>query len=334
MPTRLLSAERHAAQQTEVARQTLRQVAALWALVGLGDLDGGWAGVGPQIVAAVTGGQYRAAALADSYVDDVTGEQGIDAPSVGAVDAAVFAASAADGRSLATLLREPIITAKAEMLRGRGSVPIDVRRSLARQRSTDQLLMLAQATVQDTGRAAVGAATVARPKLTGYVRMLNPPSCIRCVMLAGRYYRWSSGFRRHTRCDCRHIPCAENVAGDLTTDPDAYLRSLSSLDRDRLIDKHAGKDASQAYADGADLNQLVNAARAGLTTAGGLRTTLEGTTRRSVAGKRLAERYGAAKQGGRYEQVKAARLMPEAIYQVADDRDHAIRLLRLHGYIR
>ena len=295
MPTRLLSAERHAAQQAEVTRQTLRQVAALWALVGVGDLDGGWSGVGPQIVAAVTGGQYRAAALADSYVDAVSSEQGIDAPAVGAVDAAVFAASAADGRSLASLLREPIITAKVGIGEG---MPLGV----ARQRATNQLLMLAQVTVQDTGRAAVGAATVARPKLTGYVRMLTPPSCARCVILAGRVYRWSSGFARHPRCDCRHIPTIENVAGDLTTDPNAYMASLGQAGREQAL----GKAAARALEDGADLNRVVNARRQGITVA-----------------------------GARPTRGKPARLTPDRIYAAAgDDRDEAIRLLRLHGYIR
>ena len=331
MPPRLLSAERHAAQQAEVTRQTLRQVAALWGLIGVGDLDGGWAGVGPQIVAAVTAGQYRAAYLADSYVDDVTGEQGIDAPAVGAVDAGVFAASAADGRSLATLLREPIITAKVGIGEG---LPVE----LARQRATNQLLMLSQVTVQDTGCAAVGAATVARPKLTGYVRMLTPPSCARCVILAGRVYRWSSWFPRHDRCDCRHIPTVENVAGDLTTDPRAYMDSMSAADRNRLLAKAAGKAAAQAYADGADLARLLNSRRSGLHVAGlygqgEYLITTAGTTRRSVAGKRLADRYGTSKQGGRYEQANVPRLTPEAIYQIADDRDHAIRLLKLHGYV-
>lgn len=294
MPPRLLSAERHAAQQAEITRQTLRQVAALWGMVGVGDLDGGWAGVGPQIVAAVTAGQYRAASLADSYVDDVTGEQGIDAPAVGAVDAAVFAASAADGRSLATLLREPIITAKVGIGEG---LPVE----LARQRATNQLLMLSQVTVQDTGRAAVGAATVARPKLTGYVRMLTPPSCARCVILAGRVYRWSSWFPRHDRCDCRHIPTVENVAGDLTTDPDAYLASLGQDGRERVL----GKAAARAVEDGADLNRVVNARRKGLAVA-----------------------------GARPTRGKPARLTPDRIYAAAgDDRDEAIRLLKLHGYV-
>lgn len=294
MLPRLLSAERHAAQQAEVTRQTLRQVAALWGMVGVGDLDGGWAGVGPQIVAAVTGGQFRAASLADSYVDEVTGEQGIDAPAVGAVDAGVFAASAADGRSLATLLREPIITAKVGIGEG---LPVE----LARQRATNQLLMLSQVTVQDTGRAAVGAATVARPKLTGYVRMLTPPSCARCVILAGRVYRWSSWFPRHDRCDCRHIPTVENVAGDLTTDPDAYLASLGQDGRERVL----GKAAARAVEDGADLNRVVNASRKGLTVA-----------------------------GARPTRGKPARLTPDRIYAAAgDDRDEAIRLLKLHGYV-
>src|SRR5690348_18342012 len=36
--------------------------------------------------------------------------------------------------------------------------------------------------------------------------LLNPPSCQRCAILAGRWYRWSQGFLRHPRCDCVNLP--------------------------------------------------------------------------------------------------------------------------------
>ncbi|WP_419404267.1 hypothetical protein, partial [Micrococcus sp. F3Y] len=61
----------------------------------------------------------------------------------------------------------------------------------------DQLRALVKTTVTDAARVAAGADMAARPRVQGYVRMLNPPSCPRCVVLAGRFYRWNAGFRRH-----------------------------------------------------------------------------------------------------------------------------------------
>lgn len=293
MPTLALRApDAHTAAQATITRDTLATVTRLWSLIQTSDLDAGWSGVGWQMVAAVTAGQQRAAALADRYVNDVTAEQGLTAPAEGEIRAAAFAGTAADGRSLDGLLREPVITAKT--LIGQGLPP-----AAARLRATVQLRLLTVTTMQDTRRAAVGAATTARPRLDGHVRVLAPPSCARCVILAGRFYRWSAGFKRHPRCDCEMAATTRKLAGDLVTDPRSYLESLTPAGRGALL----GKANAQALQDGADLNQLVNARRQGL----------------SVAGK--------AKSG-------ATRLTPEAIYSAsAGNRGEAIRLLRVHGYI-
>jgi hypothetical protein len=34
----------------------------------------------------------------------------------------------------------------------------------------------------------------------GWIRVLDPPSCGRCAILAGRFYKWSDGFLRHPNC--------------------------------------------------------------------------------------------------------------------------------------
>jgi hypothetical protein len=140
--------------------------------------------------------------------------------------------------------------------------------------------------------------------VTGYVRMIVGKTCSRCLILAGRRYQWNAGFRRHPRCDCRHVPVAEDVPGDVQTDPDAYFRSLSRAEQDDLL----GKDGAEAARAGADLAQVVNARR-GMYTADGRQYTREAASR------------------------QRRRLMPEQIFREAKDRDDAIRLLRLHRYI-
>ena len=44
------------------------------------------------------------------------------------------------------------------------------------------------------GRSAMGAFTASRNEEIGHIRTLIPPSCSRCAILAGRFYRWSDGF--------------------------------------------------------------------------------------------------------------------------------------------
>jgi hypothetical protein len=179
--------------------------------------------------------------------------------------------------------------------------------------SPAQLAMLVASTVQDAGRNGASLQMAVTPSVTGYVRMLNPPSCSRCVVLAGKFYRWNEGFERHPQCDCRHIPSTENLAGDLTTDPMAYFESLTPAEQDATF----GAAGAQAIRDGADMGRVVNARRNG------------GVRKAQILGR---EAFTTSVGTGRAR--RGARLMPETIYAIAgEDRAEAIRLLRVHGFI-
>lgn len=188
--------------------------------------------------------------------------------------------------------------------------------------------------IADTARAAEAAAAAERPWVGGYVRMLNPPSCSRCVVLAGKFYLWNEGFKRHPLCDCRHIPAPENMAGDLLTTPDAYFESLSRADQD----KYFTKAGAHAIRDGADITQVVNARR-GMATAGESLTragvTPDGrATRVNVSVARAARNADGSLTTSARATARRPRLMPESIYEIADgDRAEAIRLLKLHGFL-
>lgn len=114
--------------------------------------------------------------------------------------------------------------------------------------------------MQETARAAQQAAITVREDVS-YVRHLNLPSCSRCAVLAGRIYRYSTGFQRHPGCDCVMIPVTE-ASPDLTYDPVALAREgkVTGLSRDDL----------KAIEHGADFEQVVNVRRkkAGLTESG------------------------------------------------------------------
>jgi hypothetical protein len=92
----------------------------------------------------------------------------------------------------------------------------------------------------------------------------------------------------------------------LRFDPNAYFRSLSTQDQDRIF-TNAG---AQALRDGADMGRVVNARRGmsdnGLTTS---------EARRGLGLGR------------------SARLTPQGIYDLYPDREQAIEQLRRHGYL-
>ncbi len=280
------------------------------------------------LVAAVTEAQRQAVADADDYVADVLDELGTPVAPDARIVTEPLVGIASDGRKLDSLMYGAVITTKNGV--GSGLTVED-----AWDLGMKALLLRVQTQVADAARSAVGLGIAARPRV-GYVRMLNPPSCSRCVVLAGKFYGYNRGFRRHPGCDCRHIPTREDSGDDLRTDPRGYFDSLSAEHQDKAFTK-AG---AQAIRDGADISQVVNARR-GMSTAQvyghELAVSTEGVTRRGIAYDAM-RRAGYARRDtdvrrGRYFQAKAPRLMPEAIYEIAEDRADALRLLRLYGYL-
>jgi hypothetical protein len=268
-----------------------------WRLVNPARIAQTWIGQVVPLLVVLTGAQRAAAGEADSYLDDVLDAQGLDPAAQARTTPSAVSGIASDGRGLDGLLYRPVVTA-LELIGGGTSV----EESLAA--GGFLLDMIVRTQVADAGRVSDLIATTARPQATGYVRMLVGQSCSRCVLLAGRWYRYNAGFKRHPKCDCIGVPGRENSAGDIRTDPQAYFKSLGHQDQDRLFTK-AG---AEAIRNGADIGKVVNARR-GIYTADNRLFTTEAAGRRP-------------------------RLMPEQILRDARGRDDAIRLLKLHGYLR
>ncbi|MCM0622709.1 hypothetical protein [Nocardioides bruguierae] len=316
-------------------------------------------GIGTQLATLVGAAQVAAAREADSYIAAVVVELGLmPEASPGVVVPSTFAGLAGDGRPVQSLMALSVPQAGRRFNEIRSTAlrtdtepaerPDEVSdltwaairadqqaaarlREEAWQREQDtaaqaalddtmRWIELSAATVlADTARAAESAATVSHREIDGYVRMLNLPSCARCAVLAGRFYRWNDGFERHPGCDCRHIPVSETAAGDLTVDSTAYFESLPTAQTlearhpDLTVAQRRKQgllsqediftvDGARAIRDGADLTRVVNARRGMTTPAARLRP--------------------------------GARVMPETIYaRAGDDRDEAIRLLQLAGFI-
>lgn len=280
-----------------------------WRKLGPNWIGQAWAERIPTVAAAITNAQRTAAASALVSGALALGEQGTWAEPDGLVDPDAFAGITGDGRSLDTLLRSPAITART--LIADGMEPAQALAAGGRQ-----LSMMVLSEVADAGRGAAGVQIAARPRV-GYVRMLEPPSCSRCVILAGRFYRWNQGFLRHPRCDCKHVPTmvtdqAEAFAKGLIDDPYEDFTRMSEAEQNRVF-TNAG---AQAIRDGADMFQVVNARR-GMKYRGAF--TNEGITRFGWAGQLL-------RRGQR-------RPTPETIYRLNPNREQAVEALRTYGYI-
>lgn len=269
--------------------------------------------------------QVLAVSYSDAYLNDVLDAQGAPADAEAAVNPQAFADQTDGGGSwLQALVFAP--------------------NSVRPQRGADWTRFgfvansIVKTGIGDAARGAVQSGMQARPSVTGYVRMLRGASCARCAILAGRHYRSSVAFNRHKRCDCVHVPAAE-ASDDWTVNPKTYFRSLSTEDQDRLFTK-AGAEAIRL---GADMSQVVNA-RKGISVARAygqdVLRTLEGTTKRGIAGKRLGDE-GFSKTVGlkssRYAYARTPRLLPDEIFLQAEklgwDRAEVLRQLRRFAYV-
>lgn len=280
-----------------------------WLNIDPGHISESWAEQSPALTEVVLAAQQRAAAEGSGYAAAVLAEQGSWVAPQAFVDPSAMAGWAADGRSLQGLLNSPAITAKT--LIGRGFSTQDA--IAAAGQGLDVIL---SSLVADTSRQAASIDIAARDGV-GWVRMVNPPCCDRCAILAGRFYRWNDGFLRHPRCDCVHRPAtAGSLAAarseGLIQDPYEYFRSLSEAEQDRVFTR-AG---AQAIRDGADIGRVVNSRRG--MTPNGMFTT-EGMGKRGFARQQL-------KPGQR-------RLTPEGLAQMYPDRGEYLDALREHGYL-
>lgn len=321
----------HQASQADLRAAVVAAILAEWAKVNPRRVLPSWLEQSAdRVFVILSAGQEAVAAEAGAFVGQALAVQGIPV-SVPALDPLRFAGIASDGRDLENLLRGAPVRVLERL--GQGARPEEAMRSGA------AFLTLAAATqISDAARAADQVAlTVAEPAdpryapaspaveappaqrkfRYGWVRMLTPPSCSRCAILAGQFYKWNEGFIRHEMCDCKHIPAAESLAGDLATDPMAYFRSLTPEEQN----KYFGVANARAINAGADIFQVVNAStrpNAMYVADNGRRYTREGTTRRGFAGSRGA----------------VVRPTPWQIFRDArGNREEAIRQLRESGYI-
>lgn len=328
VPTTALGAElvaealTHQGEQIQARDAAMESILAVYAGLQMKDALSSWtSGIGERIYVLLSILQQLIVGDSADYVMRILRLQNL-VPTGPRPNPDALAGIASDMRDLESLLAGAVVKVRQAQRAGEGD-------AVAFKRGQDYLKLVVTTQAADTSRAAESVAAVLaapqRPDATapaevtlGWVRMLNPPSCGRCVALAGRFYRWSDGFERHDMCDCRHIPVTESVAEDVTVNPQAYFESLSEDEQNNQF----GVAVAQAIRDGGDISQVVNAATrpGGMFTADrGRRYTREGTTRKGF--------YGRNANGVR-------RPTPWQIYQDAHgDRDLARQMLARFGYV-
>lgn len=288
-------ARSYVAAQTALVEAAARFAAALWDLVDTSRPTGSWSDqrVGERLFVAVSTAQMASVEGAAQFVPRAVAEQNADSAPVAVLAPRSLAGVASDGRDLETLLLQPLIELEAELSRG-------LEAAQAQSQAGSSLETIVRTQVADAGRAATSTAMVAEPAVTGWVRMLTPPSCGRCAILAGRFYKLNADFKRHPRCDCGQCPSVEDRAGDLRTDPVLYFESLSEADQNRYF----GKGRAEVIRLGGDMNAAVNARspKSGLSTPGF---------------------------------TKSGRMMPAALIAAGGgDREATVELLKKYGYLK
>jgi hypothetical protein len=273
-------ADHYQAQQRLIV-STLGLTRREWDSLSLESLDEAWPTVQPRVELLTASAQLGAARNGAGYVAATLAEFGEDIIPAGVVNPRAFAGVASDGRALGTLLAGAFYRAKVMRSMDSGGKWLD---------------MAVHTQIVDAGCASAQTA-IASYDGVGWVRMVNPPCCGPCAVLAGKKYRYNQGFKRHPRCDCVHIPStlanpADNMGVNPTLD---QITDLTEAER-------------EALAEGADLPQVINARRG---RSRDKMSTLEGTSR----------------------DRSQRRLTPDGIFKKAKSRGEAVDLLKEYGYL-
>lgn len=328
-----LSAREYARASRREQQAALAAIKRQWRRMGA-DFDSSWVMIAPTLLAIIGTAQRRTAELADAYIPAVLEETGQTRaiPAAAEVNTAGFVGVTGAGGAVADQVGLASIRAKQAVAEG-------ATQAQALMAAGNWLTATAGTILSDTGRA-VETTGMATRNVGGYVRMLNPPSCGRCAVLAGRYYRKNQGFQRHPGCDCRHIPASESIAGDMTLDLHAHLDSLDEAGQVKLLGSKANREAWAEH--GADPQQIINAYRGGIRTAqdvrgNTIRYTTDAATRRSLATYRMRNASRLDQDAGsvRFANGKTGlvRRMPETILRTTQGREQILRQLRLYGWI-
>ena len=298
MPT-ISAASYHA--DTVAASQALAQKTGmrLWRNLDHDSIGPSWRFAVSSLTLAVSAIQQTVAISATEVGAAELAEQGVYRAPLAFADPSSFAGVAPDGRSLEGLLESP--SYRARTLIGSGA-PVDD----ALDKAGERLSTILRTVVADTARQAMSV-DIATRRGVGYTRVVVGETCPDCVILAGRFYRWNAGFKRHPGCDCIHQLTTQALSSQAITDPYEHFNSLTEAEQNEFW----GHADAQAIRDGADIYQVYNSRRG---RSADHMTTLANTSMRGLMPNEV-------------------RLTPDGIYAQATSRAEALQLLEVNKYI-
>lgn len=308
----------HFARVTAIDRWVFAAMMAAWAQLDVDNLQNSYVyDTLPDLTAALVAGQQEAADQGAQHAEDRAEE--LDVPSDNRVNTTAFAGIASDGRPLSNLLLGPLL--RTYYSRSLGNPP-----AVSLNSGAVELESIAVTQIHDAAREVESTAMAANDGIRGYVRVVEPGACSRCIILAGKFFRWNAGFHRHPRCRCHHRQLAKDEGFYAGQDPKEIFDGMSREQQNRIF-TNAGADAVR---NGADLGRVVNA-RKGMATSVGP-TGLRRDKKVSIVNGQPV--YTTVSGTGSRRSSKTFRLMPESIISLADgDRVETERLLRLYKYI-
>lgn len=312
------------ADQQRILRAAVDQAQTAWAQLPTGAVSPvAWAEqVQPQVVAAIEQAQVDSAALAPLYIAAALAAAGSVSAPLAVLVAGAFAGLATTGMTLRMLT-------DFAYAHYRRALALDVPPSEARALGLSRLLRYVSTETADAARLASTAAAVVEPEIAGYERLVHLPACGRCIQLAGRLYRYSTGFLRHPGCDCAMKPVTreQRRTRNIDNHPTALFARMTVAQQNKAF----GMNDAAAIRAGADISRVVNSRRAGAVyTAGGHEYTHEATTVRGV-GRQLGDL--STRPGGRYRSSGVARPTAAQLVNSTTTEDELIDQLRRFGYL-
>lgn len=282
------------------------------------DIDRWEREMGPEVIRVITRAQAENAELVNLTHGMTLTAQGYQLEPLGYLDPTRFSGVMPDGDPL-DLIPKAVANRVRERLET-GSSPQDAWRA-----GGELLATITQTALSDSSRMAKMVAGLATPR-TLYIRVLNPPACPRCVVLAGKRGHWAEPFQRHPNCDCSQIPVPEGSEATFEGpefDPQAAFDAMGEGEQDARF----GKAAAEAIREGADLTQVVNSFK-GMSAAGS-RFTKAGSTRRGIPMQYHLGADNVPRGVPAFDRLS----VPEIIRVTENDPQRRTALLYRHGYL-
>lgn len=302
-------ADRHKRTTEELTSAAFARAGTAWKRVNPGSIVSSWQALSIGVVGAVMIAQSETIISNEDYLDYAFNDQNIDGLDARLKPSTIVGTMPATGATLDAALAGVAYHALDHIGRGYSARE-------AMDGGMLELSRLIQYAVADASRASAQVRIGTAQQNVGYTRVVSAGCCARCAVLAGRFYRWNEGFKRHPNCLCQHFPATSMVAPQTATDPYQHFNALSESEQNRIYTK-AG---AESIRNGADIYQVVNSRR-GMTESG--RFTSEG------AGKRGFYRTGS--QAGRSGRRRLS--VGEIMRRAEGNKDRFAQMLTEYGYL-